>query len=196
MILSNTELLKALEHGWIKIDPKPSPTQPTATEECPYQTTAVDLRLSPEILKPGEGIPINIDLREGKFREFAQRCYQPYVLTNEQPFALAPRKFVLGRTLERVTLPLPTTDDTPCFAARIEGRSSYARCGLTVHLTAPTIHAGYDGVITLEICNFGPYTIQLYPKMPVCQLIIETVQGRPFRNDSQFHGQVHPDGRG
>lgn len=195
MILSNTELLKALDQGWIKIDPQPAPKGPSPTEECPYQTTAVDLRLSPEILVPNENVPIDIDLRGGKFRELATRCYDTLVLTNLQPLALAPRKFVLGRTLERVTLPLPTTDDTPCYAARIEGRSSYARCGLTVHLTAPTIHAGFDGMITLEICNFGPYTIQLYPKMPVCQLIIEAVHGMPFRNDSQFHGQVHADGR-
>jgi dCTP deaminase len=58
-----------------------------------------------------------------------------------------------------------------------------------VHFTAPTIHAGFSGTITLELYNLGPFHISLFPKAPICQLIVETVQGVPFRNDSQFHGQ-------
>jgi dCTP deaminase len=80
------------------------------------------------------------------------------------------------------------------LAARIEGKSSYARCGLLVHFTAPTIHAGFKGTITLEIMNLGPYAISLRPQMPICQLIIEEVRGVPFRSDSQFQGQSQPAG--
>lgn len=60
---------------------------------------------------------------------------------------------------------------------------------MLVHFTAPTIHAGFNGTITLEIMNLGHYSIVLTPLMPICQLIIEEVRGVPFRNDSQFHGQ-------
>jgi dCTP deaminase len=81
------------------------------------------------------------------------------------------------------------------LAARVEGKSSYARCGLLVHFTAPTIHAGYAGTITLELINFGPIPIALYPGAPICQLIIEQVHGIPFRNDSQFQNQSHPSGK-
>ena len=90
---------------------------------------------------------------------------------------------------------LPLTAGGECLAARIEGKSSYARCGLLVHFTAPTIHAGFDGTITLELYNLGPLSISLYPRTPICQLIIEAVKGIPFRNDSQFQGQVAPGGR-
>jgi len=74
------------------------------------------------------------------------------------------------------------------------GESSYARCGLLIHVSAPIIHAGFEGTITLELCNLGPQAISLYPGMPICQLIVEEVRGTPFRNDSQFQGQRAPGG--
>lgn len=101
--------------------------------------------------------------------------------------------FVLGRTLERVELPIRSRGT--CLAARIEGRSSYARCGMLVHFTAPTIHAGFAGTITLEIVNLGPLPIMLTPGAPICQLIIEQVDGVPFRNDSQFQDQSTAGGK-
>ena len=64
-----------------------------------------------------------------------------------------------------------------------------ARCGLLVHFTAPTIHAGFKGTITLEMINPGPYSIVLHQLMPICQLIVEEVRGVPFRNHSQFQNQ-------
>ena len=40
-----------------------------------------------------------------------------------------------------------------------------------------------------------PLDIALYPGMPICQLIVEQVSGKPFRNDSQFQDQLRPGGR-
>ena len=195
MILSNTSIQEALDHRWLVIDPEPTPRRPVQDGPgCPYQTSAVDLRLSAEIVRPRDDLPVSIDLRRGGYAALAQASHDPFNLTQEQPFNLEPRQLVLGRTIERVCLPIPEDDTTPCYAARIEGRSSFARCGLLVHFTAPTIHAGFDGVLVLEMCNFGPYTIQLYENMRVCQLIIERVSGVPFRNDSQFQGQDAPAG--
>jgi hypothetical protein len=42
--------------------------------------------------------------------------------------------------------------------------------------------------------NLGPNPIELTPGKPICQLIIEEVQGIPVRNDSQFQGQIKPGG--
>jgi dCTP deaminase len=64
-----------------------------------------------------------------------------------------------------------------------------------VHFTAPTIHAGYEGTITLEIINHGPFHILLYPNMRICQLIVEQVGGVPEAKKSQFHGQIRPGGQ-
>lgn len=193
MILSNVKIHEALDKGWLKITPEPSPRRKgSGAEECPYQTSSVDLRLGSEISWLREGMPANVDLRKGGFAKLFGPNSETRQITEEQPFALEPRKFVLARTLERVELPILQAGT--CLAARIEGRSSFARSGLLVHFTAPTIHAGFKGTITLEMINFGPLTIMLYPGMFVAQLIIEMVDGLPFDNESQFQGQNRPGG--
>jgi dCTP deaminase len=161
--------------------------------KCPFQTSAVDLRLGSEIAYFKEGIPAQIDLRKGDFNALFGPMSERRVLTDEQPYVLRPNKLVLGKTLERIELPL--LEKGVSLAARVEGKSSYARCGLLVHFTAPTVHAGFAGTITLELINLGPLDIALYPSMPICQLIIEQVSGIPFRNDSQFQNQARPGGR-
>jgi dCTP deaminase len=132
-----------------------------------------------------------MDLRRGGFVETFRDTNESRRIAEDQPYALEPGRFVLAQTLERIELPLRGEES---LAARVEGRSSYARCGLLVHFTAPTIHAGFAGRITLEMINFGPYTINLYPRMPICQLIVEEVAGEPFSNQGQFHDQARPGG--
>ena len=56
--------------------------------------------------------------------------------------------------LETVTMP----ND---LMGLVEGRSSLARVGLSVHLTAPKIDPGFGGMIALEIANAGPATVRL-----------------------------------
>lgn len=54
MILSNAEVHRALDDGWLVLDPEPLPKMPDESgQECPYQTSAVDLRLGNEISSPG-----------------------------------------------------------------------------------------------------------------------------------------------
>ncbi|HZU88717.1 MAG TPA: hypothetical protein VE993_05615 [Stellaceae bacterium] len=80
--------------------------------------------------------------------------------------------------------------------ARVEGKSSLARLGLGVHLTAPTIHAGFKGQIQLEIVNFGPHEIILNVGMPICQLIFELTFGTPAKGYiGHFAAQVSDPGR-
>lgn len=192
MILSNVDIQAALDSGALVIDPQPSPRRPSTSGECPFQPSAVDLTLGAELTWLKSGMPIAIDLRRGSFNSlFAGNCIRK-TLEPDESFSLKPGHFVLGRTHERVEFPI--REHGPWLAARVEGRSSYARCGLLVHFTAPTIHAGFEGVITLEIMNFGPYPVNLTPRAPICQLIVEQVSGQPFRKDSQFQGQVEPTG--
>jgi dCTP deaminase len=193
MILSNTEIQLALDQKRLSLDPEPAPRSPDGDGDCPYQTSAVDLRLGNEIAYLREGLPIDVNLGRGGFAKLFGPNSERQTITDERPFALRPNRLVLGRTLERIELPILPNGE--CLAARVEGKSSYARCGLLVHFTAPTIHAGFSGTITLELCNLGPLNILLYPNTPICQLIIESVKGVPFRNDSQFQGQRAPGGR-
>jgi len=194
MILSNLSIHEALDKGWLVLNPEPSPRRKTDDDsDCPYQTSAVDLRLGSEIAFFKEGLAVNIDLRKGDFRTLFGPNSENRVITEDQPFVLKPNRLVLGKTLERVSLPL-LPDNLVSLAARVEGKSSFARCGLLVHFTAPTIHAGFEGTITLELINLGPLDIALYPNMPICQLIIEQVDGKPFINESQFQGQMNAGG--
>jgi len=98
---------------------------------------------------------------------------------------IAPGQLVLVRTLEYVRLPLEGK-----LAARVEGRSKQARLGLTAHITAPTIHAGFAGHITLEIVNHGPFWLEVRPKVTrLCQLVIEEVSDVPLRGGSQVFSE-------
>ena len=78
-------------------------------------------------------------------------------------FVLAPGNFILGHTMEYLSLP-------PCIAAEIEGRSSYARLGIEIHMTASFVDPGFHGVLTLEIFNAGPNPIKLFPGLRIGQL--------------------------
>jgi dCTP deaminase len=193
MILSNTQIQAALDNKWLVIDPEPLPRRNEGDVECPYHTSSVDLRLGNEISHFRDNLKITIDLAQDNFADLFGTNSQTHALTAEKPFVLKPGMLVLGRTLERIELPLIT--GAPCLAARVEGRSSFARCGLLVHFSAPTIHAGFCGSLTLELINLGPIPIILRAAHPICQLIVEQVDGVPFRNDSQFHGQQRAGGR-
>lgn len=98
---------------------------------------------------------------------------------------LAPRHLVLGWTKERLELPPHGR-----LAARVEGKSGLARVGLAVHVTAPTIHAGFKGTIQLEIINHGHLPIRLRPGLAVCQIVFELTLGMPDKSyEGQFLGQ-------
>ena len=99
-------------------------------------------------------------------------------------YPVDPGKFYLGWTLERIQL-----SHCSRLAARVEGKSSLARLGLGIHVTAPTIHAGFgwtdfaptfvNSPLQLEIWNTGPRPIILKAGLRVCQLIFEHVDGTP-----------------
>ncbi len=185
-VLSNRALAAALDSGLLHITPRPTP--PPERDDSPFGTSSVDLRLSPDISIPRLGLQISLDVR-GPIGSTLDTIYERREIPPDG-WVLKPNQFVLGRTLERVELPLSET----CLAARIEGRSSFARAGLLVHFTAPTIHPGFAGTITLEMINLGGFPLVLWPSLSICQLIVETVEGAPIRSDSQFHGQASATG--
>jgi dCTP deaminase len=194
MILSNVEIFRALDEGRLVIDPEPRPRLPAIGQtRSPYGTHSVDLSLASELIVPKEG-QITYDLvQPGRIADTILQHSEPARITEFQPFCLVPHRFVLGSTLERVELPIRHGHAT-CLAARIEGKSSRARFGILVHFTAPTVHPGFKGTLTLEIINLGPASILLRPGMPIAQLIVEEVKGCPIENPSEFQGQQRPAG--
>ena len=85
----------------------------------------------------------------------------------------------------------------------MEGRSSLARLGVGVHVTAPVIHAGFGSLedphhvgtrIRLEIWNCGPLHVCLEKGMKVCQLILEEVHGTPEKGYEGGFATQAPEG--
>src|SRR5262245_58261902 len=86
-----------------------------------------------------------------------------------------PGGFVLWQTKERVG----TSPHTPGLICFVNAKSTRARTGILVHMTAPTIHAGWSGNITLEIANLGPFDFVLREGDPVAQLTVAQISSPP-----------------
>jgi dCTP deaminase len=182
VILTDREIQAALDSGQIKITPKP--------EAGAYSSTSVDLTLSKFIRvwkdDPIKGVEqvISPAAVGYNFNDVVKALSDMKEL-NADGYTLKPQEFVLGWTEE--TIELPTSSR---IAARVEGKSSLARLGIGIHITAPTIHAGFPGTIQLEICNHGKMKVKLVPGIRVCQLIFEQTLGTPDKGYAgQFAGQ-------
>ena len=198
MILSNNAIFEALDDGRLVIEPEP---ERSVDAGSPFGTSAIDLRLGSVISRPRHAPHAVLDLgRAGSITDTLAAFTDEFEM-GDGGYVLepGPENLILAHTLEIVSLPLPAgidpgADGKPVLAARIEGKSSRARFGLLVHFTAPTIHAGWAGRITLEMMCLGRYPLRLYPGLPICQLVLEEVRGRPTAVASQFQGQRRPSG--
>jgi len=193
MILSNAGIKKALESGVLEISPAPDATQ--------YTTSAVDLHLGNEFHVWDEeklnlpGFKGELDLSTQQFNQTARAFLVALKKEDDGSVVFPPYRkhpwHMLAITRERVNL-----KHDSMLAARVEGRSSLARIGIIVHLTAPTIHAGFEGRITLEMINFSPFYLRMVPnRTRICQLIVERLESRPTQEiATHFQGQELPSG--
>jgi dCTP deaminase len=125
--------------------------------------------------------PSSLDVRVDRYFRVFRNSRYPFIdvkaqqeeltelveVTGDEAFILHPGEFVLGSTLERVTLP----DD---LVARLEGKSSLGRLGLLIHSTAGFIDPGWDGHVTLELSNVANLPITIYPEMKIGSLVRAT----------------------
>ena len=183
MILSDTAIKEALKSGQIKIIPEP--------EEGQFDTSSLDLRLGlpfTRYIPPIPGVRIVIDPGTSSYQEVAKRYLREVPLSEDRSIIVKPNDLILGVTKERIHLP-----ENSGIAARVEGRSTLARIGLSIHLTAPTIQAGFRGNIVLEIKNNHNFDVELRPEIHICQLIFERVEGAPSKSiDTSFQDQKQP----
>ena len=180
-ILSDKTIKEYLEEGKIVIDP--------LKDEQQIQPSSVDMRLGDEfkvfkvIRKP------YIDPKD---EEDIADYMESSTVPEGEAFIIHPNEFALATTQEYVKVP----DD---LVARVEGRSSMGRLGVTMHVTAGYVDPGFEGRITLEISNIGAMPVALYPGQRVCQLVFETMTtpaelpyGHPKRN-SKYMKQLKPE---
>ena len=179
MILSDREIWMEIGSERLKFTPNIEPEQVTSS--------AVDLRLSDQFTTfnpPVTGIETIIDLASiGNVERVAELYGQTETVQPGGSFLFQTGRLVLAYTLEFIEMP-------NYLAARVEGRSSLARLGISIHQTAPTVHATFEGQIRLEMSNNGPYACRLYPGQKICQLVIERL-GSPsiITLKSPFQGQ-------
>jgi len=182
LILTDREIKMAIERGSLVIDPRP--------DERAFASTSVDLTLDQTFSvfrKSPAGINISIDpALEGFDHDAAmEQITERQIIDPNEGYVLPSQKLILGWSAEYIDL-----RKDPRLGARVEGKSSLGRLGLGVHVTAPTIHAGFDGRIRLEIINHGLIPIKLRAGMRICQLIFEVTLGTPDKGYSgRFSGQ-------
>jgi dCTP deaminase len=180
MILSDRDILKALENGRIRIDPAPD-------LERQLGSVSVDFRLGTTFMVFEHSRFSFIDPRHPQSIGDAMRTIE---VAPDEPFIMQPGDFALASTMENLELP----DD---LLGRLEGRSSIARLGITVHSTAAVFEPGWVGTATMELSNLGRMAVALYPGMRVCAFSFETVSSpvmTPYRTkvNNKYAGQVTP----
>lgn len=100
----------------------------------------------------------------------------------DEGFLFVPGQLYLGRTFERT--------ETYGLCPMLEGRSSWARLGLSVHATAGVGDVGFCGTWTLELSVIRPLII--FPMVEICQIMYYTVCGK-IRNYSSDKYQNNND---
>ena len=83
--------------------------------------------------------------------------------SGEGVLELKPNRPALVSTRERFEIPAN-------MIARVEGKSSWGRRGLIVHITAGFIDPGFCGHITLELYNLSAHTLRINPHEEIAQI--------------------------
>jgi dCTP deaminase len=191
MILSQTDLCRAVDAGVIGFSP--------SLEEKQWGEASIDLRLGFQFTKLRKCDGVKFSLAEGLGIIGSMKIWETRELKERdnfgkiEQFDLDPGEFILAKTYESVTIPKN-------LIALVEGRSTCARMGLSMHQTAPWIQPGWNGPIILEIMNNGPLVITLTPlKDRPCQItFFELKSDVPAdalygtRPTDRYQGQSHP----
>lgn len=170
MILSKYDLIARVKAGLRKPDDYRSLsfTPPFSPDKIKDQCS-IDLRLAPifTVFKK-QNYVATYDIRNARAIFEAEDLWEHHAIDH---WKLEPKQFVLSRTLEKVHLP----ND---LMGLVEGRSSYARFGIGIHVTAPKIDPGYQDQITLELTNHGEAAWELWAGedgLNICQLMLVKV---------------------
>src|SRR5258708_5439679 len=163
MLLSDNELHALLPEMAFETDEHLRPFKP----EDQIQPCSIDLRLDRCFWLPKKAyLRGSIDFRNPAQGQMdMQRFFPSRWLRLGEGVTIKPGQMVLGRTFERFTVPNG-------FSGKIEGRSTFARLGLSVHCTGDFINPGWRGRMPLQLVNHGTVPIILTPYLPICQLLV------------------------
>lgn len=182
MRLSDLDIEKRLSEQSITISPMP--------EQEAIAGISVDLRLDHRFRVFSNNSATHLDLsgdRQQLERDIDRIMSKEIEIAEGESLYIHPGELVLGATYESVTIP----DD---LVGWLDGRSSLARLGLVVHLTAGRIDPGWHGQIVLEFYNNGKLPLALRPGMSICALSFELLSSpaqRPYnkRQNAKYKDQ-------
>lgn len=165
MRLCDRDIWEHLQQGKIKVDPQP--------EADKISGVTLDIRLGNKFRVFQHHAAPFIDLSGPKDevnRALDAVMSDEIVIAEDEKFYLHPGELALGVTYESITLPSD-------IVGWLDGRSSLARLGLMVHVTAHRIDPGWSGNIVLEFYNSGKLPLALRPMMKIAALNFETMSG-------------------
>lgn len=185
MKLSDRDIIQHLKIGKIAVDPQP--------DQSKIKGISVDLRLDNKFRVFNDHTAPYVDLSgpSSEVQKIMDSIMSDEIVIEEgKSFFLHPGELALAATLEAVTIP----DD---LVGWLDGRSSLARLGLMVHVTAHRIDPGWHGQIVLEIFNSGKLPLALKPGMDICAINFETLSSasiKPYnkRSDAKYRNQKGP----
>lgn len=165
-VLSDQELRALIGSGRLVIDPPPQPNA--------VSPSTIDLTLANDFRVPhadgGAAAEVVIDIRES-----ASAMKALYAHSEERTIADG-ESFPSSRGHSCSRGPVSESGCPTFFlAARVEGRSTLTRLGLSVHQPAPIVHPTFGERLQLEMTNAGPYALRLYPGQAIGQLVVETM---------------------
>ncbi len=168
MLLSDGEIHLAIANGELIIDP------PLLDGDKRLQPASIDLTLNAEITLPKDSVnrdAITVDIVRLDVNQYLKDNTDTVDIAQQGGLEFSPGDFIIGKTVEWVGL-------SNRLSGRVEGRSSLARLGIGVHITAPKIDPGFHNQITLEIFHLGKSKVKLTSGMTICTLLVERL-GHP-----------------
>jgi dCTP deaminase len=171
-VLCRAEIKKLLASGQLTIEPAP--------EASSFGPASVDLHLHNEFRLFKNRIDV-VDVNEDvDFNEYTEKV----VLEEGEKLLLLPGCACLAITRETIHFPKNV-------AGMLEGRSRFARLGLSVHVTAGFISPGVNNRTVLEIFNASPLALHLIPGVRIAQMVFFTVVGDAEPYAGRFERQEH-----
>jgi len=159
----------------------------------------LDLR---EQLNPA-GIDLRLDTQLKEFKHMDRAAIDPHeqmsydqelyehkeidVRSAQAHYVLQKGTFIIAQSLERLALP-------STIAGALDGRSSLARIGVVVHVTAGSIDPGFKGHVTFELANLGTMPVLIRPFDRVARLILHRTNRvkKPYAGKYQHQTGVMP----
>lgn len=186
MRLCDKDILSYLQQGLIKMTPQPDYSQ--------ISGVTVDIRLGNKFRVFEDHQAPYIDLsgtKESMQEALNSVMSDEIVLEDDKAFFLHPGELALAVTHESITLPSN-------IVGWLDGRSSLARLGLMVHVTAHRIDPGWSGNIVLEFFNGGKLPLALKPLMKIGAVSFELMSDhaeKPYnaRIDAKYKDQAGAD---